>query len=117
MSDGIAISKDNMVGTTHNNTITNNNITVTGNLSTLIDAGNFEYSHIENNTGYINGTNINGYVITGNNNNILKNTIYLNSQQITDTGIELVQSGNNNITNNTIITFVRITKECTCNYL
>lgn len=104
MSDGIAISKDNMVGTTHNNTITNNNITVTGNLSTLIDAGNFEYSHIENNTGYINGTNINGYVITGNNNNILKNTIYLNSQQITDTGIELVQSGNNNITNNTIIT-------------
>lgn len=104
MSDGIAISKDNMIGTTHNNTITNNNITVTGNLSTLIDVGNFEYSHIENNTGYINGTNINGYIITGNNNNILKNTIYLNSQQTTDTGIKLEKSENNTITNNTIIT-------------
>ena len=63
---------------------------------------------LKNNTGYINGTNINGYVITGNNNNILKNTIYLNSQQITDTGIELLKSGNNNITNNTIITIQNI---------
>ena len=103
-SDGIAVSKDNMAGKTMNNTITYNNINITGYTSTLIDIGNLEYSIIAYNNGTITSTYPYGFNIKGDHNTIQDNNINLTSNHTNMTGIHLTSSNNNNITNNTVNT-------------
>lgn len=105
ISDGIAISKDNMVGETRNNTILFNRIEVDGNYSTAMDIGNIKDSQINHNKISITGQNINGIIIiNGKNNTIHKNNIKLNSLKNEDVGILLKESTDNQITTNMILT-------------
>lgn len=103
-SDAIALSKDNMNGQTHNNTIIYNNLKVTGYTSTLIDTGNLEKSVIEHNIGHINATKAQGFIITGSQNNVKNNTITLISGDNSTTAINLQNTNNNSIQYNCLQT-------------